>query len=142
MDAATLSGHSLQQQQQHHQQQHHHQQQQQMLQMMMSRHAGMMDPSSNAFITIQLDTEQTEEQREQPTTAQTTSSWKSIRFLQIQQIQRRFRRVFDQRAERTTPFPWPPVGSPFPTFPAAGMSGARYQIDNAAAPPLLRRLFW
>jgi SHAQKYF class myb-like DNA-binding protein len=59
-------------------------------------------------------------------------------FLQMQQNPTAFPTRYLINAQNGPfPFPWPPVGMPpFPTFPAAaGMSGARHQIDNAAAPP-------
>ena len=67
------------------------------------------------------------------------------RFLQMQQNPTAFPTRYLINAQNGPfPFPWPPVGMPpFPTFPAAaGMSGARHQIDNASLLLLLRRLFW
>ena len=132
---------SLQQQQQQHHHQHQHQHQQQMLQMMMSHHAGMMDPSSNAFMQYN----NFHGANGGAAGAANHHAQNNVLmgnpihdFLQMQQNPTAFPTRYLINAQNGPfPFPWPPVGMPpFPTFPAAaGMSGARHQIDNAAAPP-------
>ena len=132
---------SLQQQQQQHHHQHQHQHQQQMLQMMMSHHAGMMDPSSNAFMQYN----NFHGANGGAAGAANHHAQNNVimgnpihDFLQMQQNPTAFPTRYLINAQNGPfPFPWPPVGMPpFPTFPAAaGMSGARHQIDNAAAPP-------